>query len=300
MVRPSGATRPVILCADDYGLSPGVNAAIRDLIAAGRLTATSVMTVCPHWAAEAGALKALAGRAEVGLHLTLTDQPPLGALPRLAPEGRLPPLGRLMRLAYAGRLDAGEIRAELARQIDAFTTAWGGPPAYIDGHQHVHQLPTVREAVADALAGLPGAWVRLCREPAGAILRRGVAVPKALLISGLGGGLARLARRRGIPANDRFAGVYGFTGRRPFGALMARFLDAPAGRTLVMVHPGLPDEALRRADPLVDQRRVEYEYLKGPDFAALLAERGIRLVRFTGAPTPGTEDRPDVRSDERS
>ncbi|MCW2243500.1 ChbG/HpnK family deacetylase [Azospirillum canadense] len=278
------APHPVLLCADDYGLSPGVNEAIRDLIAAGRLTATSVMTLCPYWAEGAAPLKALSDRADmgadVGLHFTLTDQPPLGPMPKLAPEGTLPPLGRLMRLAYTGGLDAAEIRDELARQITAFTAAWGGPPAYIDGHQHIHQLPTVRNAVADALATLPGTYVRLCGEPPADILRRGVAVPKTLLIGGLGGGLARIARARGIPANDSFRGVYDFSGRIPFGALMERFLDRPGRRTLVMVHPGIPDAALRRADPLVDQRKVEYDYLKGPEFAALLNDHRIRLARF--------------------
>ena len=106
-------------------------------------------------------------------------------------------------------------------------------------------------------------------------------MPKTLLIGGLGGGLARLARRRGIPANDSFRGVYDFSGREPFGGLMARFLDRPRGCTLVMVHPGIPDEALRRADPLVDQRRVEYDYLRSPEFAALLQSRNIRLARFS-------------------
>lgn len=285
-MTPDQAPRPVLLCADDYGLSPGVNEAIRDLIAAGRLTATSVMSLCPHWAEGAAPLKALSKKADVGLHFTLTDQPPLGSMPKLAPQDRLPPLGRLMRLAYTGGLDAAEIRAELARQIAAFTNAWGGPPAYIDGHQHIHQLPTVRDAVADALAALPGAYVRLCGEPPADVLRRGVAVPKTLLIGGLGGGLARIARARGIPANDSFRGVYDFSGRVPFGTLMERFLDRPRRRTLVMVHPGIPDEALRRADPLVDQRKVEFDYLKGPKFNALLHSRNIRPARFAETATP--------------
>lgn len=281
-------TTPILLCADDYGLAPGVNAAIRDLIAQGRLTATSVMSLCPFWAEGAAPLRELSGKADVGLHLTLTDQPPLGPMPTLARDGRLPSLGRLMALAYAGRLDKGEIRDELARQLDAFAAAWGGPPAYIDGHQHVHQLPTVRDAVVDALAALPGAYVRLCAEPVSAVVRRGVAVPKTLLIGGLGGGLARLARARGVPSNDRFAGVYDFATATPFADLMPRFLDdagpdaKPGGRRLIMVHPGIPDEALRRVDSLVEPRRAEYDYLKGPAFAELLERRGVRLARFAG------------------
>ncbi|MBP2298874.1 ChbG/HpnK family deacetylase [Azospirillum picis] len=278
----------LLLCADDYGLAPGVNAAIRELIAAGRLTATSVMSLCPHWRPGAAALRDLKEKADVGLHFTLTDQPPLGAMPLLAPKGTLPALGRLMGWAYAGRLSGpaarAEIRDELSRQIAAFADAWGAPPDYIDGHQHIHQLPGIRDAVVEALAALPGAYVRLCAEPATAILRRGVAVPKALLIGGLGRGLARMVRDRGIPANNRFGGIYDFANARPFAELMPRFTEGLSGRPLVMVHPGLPDEELRRVDSLVEPRRAEYDYLRSPGFAALLDHRNIRLSRFGGLP----------------
>ncbi|WP_395455830.1 hypothetical protein ACHMW5_12825 [Azospirillum melinis] len=85
-----------------------------------------------------------------------------------------------------------------------------------------------------------------------------------------------------MPANDRFAGVYDFAGSRPFADLMSRFLDGIGGRTLVMVHPGLPDEELRRVDTLVEPRRAEYDYLRGTEFVALLEARNIRLTRFAG------------------
>lgn len=274
----------VILCADDYGLAPGVGESIRELIGMGRLSATSCMTVCPFWPEEAERLKPLGDRADIGLHLTLTDHAPLGAMPRLAPEGRLPPLKTLMGRAFSGGLDAREVAGEVARQIAAFTTAFGRPPDYIDGHQHVHQLPTVREAVIAALVRLPGTYVRLCGEPRRSILRRGVAVAKALLISELGTGLATLARAAAIPANAGFRGVYDFSGTVPFGTLMDRFLDPPGTRPLVMVHPGIPDDALRRADPVVDQRLVEHEYLRGAAFGDLLSARGLRLSRLREFP----------------
>lgn len=274
----------VILCADDYGLAPGVGASIRELIVMGRLSATSCMTVCPFWPDEAERLKPLADRADIGLHLTLTDHTPLGAMPSLAPRGRLPPLKALMGRAFAGQLDGREIAGEVARQVAAFTTAFGRPPDYIDGHQHVHQLPTVREAVATALVGLPGTYVRLCVEPRRAILRRGVSVAKALLISELGTGLAALAKAAGIPANAGFRGVYDFSGAVPFGTLMERFLEPPGTRPIVMVHPGIPDDALRRADPVVDQRLVEHEYLRGEAFGDLLVERALRPSRLRDFP----------------
>ena len=73
---PSSVVRHIWLCADDYGIAPGVNAAIRDLIMRGRLNATSVMVVAPRCTrAEVRSLAILnsgAPRAAIGLHLTFT------------------------------------------------------------------------------------------------------------------------------------------------------------------------------------------------------------------------------------
>ena len=56
-------SRPVILCADDFGLAPGVSDAICGLIAAGRLSATSCMTTLPGWRAHASDLQSVVARA---------------------------------------------------------------------------------------------------------------------------------------------------------------------------------------------------------------------------------------------
>ena len=70
------APRRIWLCADDYGISPGVNRGIRDLIERGRLNATSAMVVgAAIGRDEAGALRTAAAnspRCAIGLHLTLT------------------------------------------------------------------------------------------------------------------------------------------------------------------------------------------------------------------------------------
>jgi predicted glycoside hydrolase/deacetylase ChbG (UPF0249 family) len=65
-------TRRIWLCADDYGIAPGVDRGIRELIARGRLNATSAMVVAPSFnKEEVDALRG-AGRAAIGLHVTLT------------------------------------------------------------------------------------------------------------------------------------------------------------------------------------------------------------------------------------
>ena len=143
------ATTAIVLCADDYGIAPGVGRAIRDLLDRHHLSATSCMVVSPDFGAEGPLLAPYAERADVGLHLTLTQDQPLG---------------RLMLAAYSRKLDSRAIAAEVERQIARFTQVVGRAPDFIDGHQHVHLLPGVREAVA-ASAKRIGAYLRLTDEP---------------------------------------------------------------------------------------------------------------------------------------
>jgi predicted glycoside hydrolase/deacetylase ChbG (UPF0249 family) len=279
----TGVRQRLVLCADDYALTPGVSEGILVLAQAGRLSAVSCMTASPFWPEHAAALQALEGRIDIGLHLTLTDQRPLGPMPRTAPSGRLPGLARLFRLGVAGRLARDEIAAEIERQVAAFEAGLGRPPDFIDGHQHAHVLPGVRGpavAAAASIAGRRPVWLRSCVEPTATILRRGVAVRKALLISGLSAGLAKAALRLGVPTNRGFGGVLDYRRGPPLAACMPRLLCGLGPRPLVMCHPGRPDAILAAADPLVEPRSGELDYLLGPDFAADLAQAGVHLARW--------------------
>ncbi|HIJ63596.1 MAG TPA: ChbG/HpnK family deacetylase, partial [Rhodospirillaceae bacterium] len=137
------SSRRLLICADDYAISPAVSAGIRELAQAGRLSATGVMSCMRHWPEEASSLRPLAERIAVGLHFTLTDQLPLGPMPVLAPAGRLPAIASVVTRGLFGALPAAEIAGELERQLDAFERHFGGPPDFIDGHQHVHLFPGV-------------------------------------------------------------------------------------------------------------------------------------------------------------
>ena len=125
--------RKIVLCADDYGLSPGVSRGIRELLAQGRLSATSCMVVYPDFTEEGPRLQPFFETADIGLHFTLTAERPLS---------------KVLTVGWLRRLDRRAIRRELDRQLDKFISATGRPPAHIDGHQHVHLLPGIREAVA--------------------------------------------------------------------------------------------------------------------------------------------------------
>lgn len=272
-----------MLCADDFAISPGVSAAIIDLLTRRRLSATSCMTASSHWPQLAKGLSPLIASADIGLHLTLTDHPPLGEMPRLAPRGRLPRLGHLMRVAFTGGLDRGEVRAEIHRQLHAFVAATGCMPDFIDGHQHVHLLPKIREEVlalfAGALAGHP-CYLRSCWEPPRQILARGVAVGRAGTIALLSLPLRREARRRAIPVNDSFRGVADFARSEDYPRHFPRFLGGPGARPIIMCHPGFADAELAAADPVTAEREREYAYFAGDRFLDDLAAAGCRLVRF--------------------
>ncbi len=197
------------LCADDYGIAPGVNAAIRDLVGRGRLNATSVMVVAPSCTqAEIDALKN-AGKAAIGLHLTLTApfKPLTAGFTPLA-QGAFHPLPAMLRLALFRRLNRMALAREVDAQIMAFKQAFGCPPDFIDGHQHVHLFPQVRDAVLDGARRLArrrvGAPVRERHSFADADLND----PKGLLVDALSRAVRRRANKLGIKTNPAFAGTY--------------------------------------------------------------------------------------------
>lgn len=274
------ATRRITLCADDYGISPGVNRAIVDLIARGRLNATSVMTVgAALERSDVAALNEAAAtnaNCAIGLHLTLTAPfRPLTMYFRPLDGGTFLPLGTMLRLATLRRLDTEIMRAEIAAQLAAFTELFGRAPDYVDGHQHVHLFPQVRDAFLGAVKdAAPDAWVRQCGRPPRKPRRGGA---KALLLDILSVEFRRRAARTALATNTGFAGAYDFTKAGDFAALMAGFLAGIPDGGLVMCHPGFVDDMLIALDPLTHQREREYQFLASDDFARLLDAQGVRL-----------------------
>jgi predicted glycoside hydrolase/deacetylase ChbG (UPF0249 family) len=271
--------RQIWLCADDYGISPAVSAAIRDLIARRRINATSVMVVTPSFAAsEAASLRdAASGHAAIGLHLTLTA--PYRPLTDFAPlhQGAFLPLAGMACRALLRRLNAARLEAEIASQLAAFRTAFGRAPDYVDGHQHIHVFPQIREAVVRVIKqSAPQAWLRQCGRPATA--PKSLADPKGYILDALSARLRALAAKSGVRTNPAFAGTYAFRPQAEFAKLFAGFLDGLPDGGLVMCHPGKVDGELRQLDPLTDLREREYAFLLDERFPRLLAERGYALA----------------------
>ncbi|WP_188610490.1 ChbG/HpnK family deacetylase [Chelatococcus reniformis] len=276
------ALKPFILCADDYALTDGVSRGILELAAAGRLGATSAMTNRPQWRRLAPALGALGRPLSVGLHLNLTLGEPLTRAPSLAAAGRFRPLGEIVRRAFAGRLVAAELRAEIAAQLDAFGEGLGRMPDYVDGHQHVHVLPGVREQLLAVLGGegLAGRlWIRDPGDMPAAILARRHCTRKALLLRLFAHGFAAAARRSGFATNAGFAGFSRFAAAGDYAGEFATYLIAPGQRHLVMCHPGYVDDELRGLDPAVESRPRELMFLVSRDLEEVCEAARMRLAR---------------------
>ena len=281
------AARRIWLCADDYGMAPGVSQGIRTLIAQGRLNATSVMVASPHFnAEEAAALEALNAetrRAAVGLHVTLTG-PFAPMSDSFAPrrKGRFPMLADMLKLSFTSRLNHKWLATEIATQLRAFREVFGRPPDFVDGHQHVHLFPQVRDAFLSAVAeAVPQAWVRQCQR---AHPLRQLGDRKGLGLDLLNLGFRRKAQRLGLATNPAFAGAYDFAATADFSALFPRFLDGLPDGGLIMCHPGFVDAELQRLDPLTTLRESEFSYLDSDAFSAVLARHNVALARLGEIP----------------
>lgn len=288
--------RLLAVCVDDFGLHDGVNQAVFDLLALRRISAVSCLVDGPGWASGATRLREAVGApdqavADVGLHLNFTetlDVQAQSACPSL-------PLGALIKSCYLRRLDVSRLVTEIERQWDRFEAVWGRAPDFIDGHQHAHQLPQIRDALLQVLrrrfpSTRPGhrPWVRQCRAPGWQAVLAGISVSdtvKALVIATLGASvIGRGAAAMGLRRSERLLGVYPFDADAP--AYLQRWqawlkLVRPRG-DLLMCHPSVVmSVAPPWPDVIAESRRMEHAVLTGDAFARLLAEAHVRIVRLS-------------------
>ncbi|MBC8058503.1 MAG: ChbG/HpnK family deacetylase [Rhizobiales bacterium] len=275
MTTPAPAAgRVLALCADDFGQARGISAGIARLAHAQRLSAVACITNGPHWEDSVALLEGLPDTVDVGLHLNFTEGRPLSA--RLGRRWRrLPSLSRLIVQAHLRLLPLSQVRNEVHAQLAAFNQALGRPPAFIDGHQHVHHLPGLRQIILDMVEHVqPIPAVR----NTGRVLGPGAGFERWMIEATGGRALAAELGERVIPHNPAVLGVCDFM-EPNYQSLMRGWLaELPAEGGLLFCHPGThldgdPPDAIAAA------RERELAYLGSVAFDADLAAANVRLGR---------------------
>jgi hopanoid biosynthesis associated protein HpnK len=281
--------RSVIVTADDFGLSPGVNAAVEKAWQIGILTGASLM---PGGAAFTEAVK-IAKRnpgLQVGLHLTLVQGravlPPakIPGLVNHSGEFGDNPVSAGMRYFF----DKGiykqlkhEIEAQIQRVADS-----GIPLTHLDGHLNIHLHPTVFAFLAELMPRYGITSFRLSRERLAHNLRFdrerrfGKTVERVIF-----GALAKHARPTLQQLGIRYAGeVKGvLNSGRMTGEYILKILDGlNDGLTELYFHPGiLPDGEITRRMPDYCHE-AELAAITSPVIRDRLKELGISVQNYRG------------------
>ncbi len=285
----------LIVNADDFGLTAGVNRAIRELHAAGVLTSTTLMARAAA-TREAIELARAAPSLGVGCHVVLADgEPALPAaqIPSLIDRRTgqfLPTLGAFLLRLFSGGIRSSHIEAEAAAQM-VFLQSMGLELDHFDTHKHLHMFPAVLGPVLRAARAVGIHAVRNPFEPEWAVRATGGASwPRRAQVRMLRG-LAPLFRRsiaqQGFSTTDGTIAVVG-TGALNASTVRSLLAHVPAGTWELVTHPGYNDADLARVRTrLRAAREVEREAL-----GAICEFPAIELVSFADLPRPETITQP--------
>ena len=243
----------LIVNADDFGLTAGVNRAIIELHRAGVVTSATLMVRAP--ATDDAIQIALATPTlGVGCHIVL-----VGGTPVLPPQ-QVPSLVEsstghfavemtsFIRRLFTGRLKSAEIEAEVAAQI-RFLQSHGLSLTHVDAHKHVHAFPQVLRPILRAARACGISKIRNPFEPLWAIRATTSAgllrIAQVCGIRTLQSTWRRILNEEGFTTPDGTLAVAG-TGVLD-AAMLRRLLDpVPEGTWELVTHPGYNDDDLER------------------------------------------------------
>lgn len=241
----------ITLCADDFSFSPGISEGIIHLIHRDRINATSCMVNTAYWNQHANALKPLVHKTQVGLHFTLTDIAP-AAMPCY-------PLIDLIKKAYLRKLNQNTLEKEWHLQIEKFEKAMGKLPDFIDGHQHIHQLPMIRKALISVYKNIFPEKDCLIRIP----IMKPITIKSSIIAATGSIALRKELIKEAIPFNTSFSGIYSFSKVKYYPRYCRKFLNDIEDEGLIMCHPGITKN---KEDTIAFARQKEFDYFNSETF----------------------------------
>jgi predicted glycoside hydrolase/deacetylase ChbG (UPF0249 family) len=282
------AVRRLIINADDFGLTHGVNRAVMELHSQGALSSATIMArAAATGEAIEEALKTPSLR--VGCHVVLVDGEPLSSLrdiPSLADPktGRFhPTLAAFLRLALTGSIPSAQIQAEAAAQI-ALLQGRGLRLTHVDTHKHAHMFPAVLRPLLRAAraAGITTvrnpfepAWSRRATSAAPLLRRVEVAVLRQLEPA-----FRRIVGVEGFTTTDGALGVLA-TGNLDTATIRSLLANLPPGTWELVTHPGYNDKELEQVRTrLRESREAERQALMGLGKVDGPELGGLELISF--------------------
>jgi chitin disaccharide deacetylase len=283
--------KELILNADDFGYTTGVNEGIVRAHRDGILTSATLMANGPAFddAVERANANPKLG---VGCHLVLTggfSVAPKEEIPSLADaEGRLPlSLAGLVARVSVGSVRTKDIERELRAQLEKIRRA-GIELTHVDTHKHTHVHPRVMGAVGrvarefgirrvrNPIENLGDSWRAARIENAGLVGN----MAASLAVRAVGSWFNSIARNYGLRSPDHFLGL-AVTGRLSAGALCRLIDTVPEGRTEIMLHPGIYDaELVKSGSRLQQQRQIELDGLLAAEARRAVDANDIRLISY--------------------
>jgi predicted glycoside hydrolase/deacetylase ChbG (UPF0249 family) len=292
------ATRELIVNADEFGLTEGVNHGIVNVHRHGIVTSTT-MVPNEHAFEHAVDLAQRERSLAIGVHLNITHGSPV--LPEVRvfsvvdEDGLFYRRGRFIQRMVAGHIDLIHVEDEFRTQIEKVMQA-GISPSHLDSHESVHMYPAVFRVVA-GLAREFRLPVRLQDEPmaresfatSAAYLRylTSDAFAKNQVMKALSHRYRVLLRDWGIPTSDSFLSTFNCLRKDPTNlerALARELENLRPGVTELMVHPGFSDSLLESSldggHEAALLREEEMRILTDPNIRDLLEQRDVRLVNY--------------------
>ena len=270
--------KKIILCADDYAQNEAISEGIITLAEKQRISAISCMVNSSIWPVAHRALHvitdSLESRPFIGLHLNLTFGKAVSPTWQRYYGHYFLSLPKLLKQAYFRQLNRAVLATEIQAQVDLFCDAMNAYPDFIDGHEHCHQLPMIRDALLSIQ--LPGAFFIRNTSNGYHDLLPGYHFPKRQLITLLGGMTCKrqLSAHR-IATNTSFSGIYNFKQSFHYRDYFKQFLSDSLDGGLIMCHPGKASNDTK--DPLAGYRYNEYRYFLSDEFVSDLAQHSIAL-----------------------
>lgn len=280
----------LIVNADDFGFTRGVNAGIVRAFKTGIVTSATIMANGEAFEDAIELARANPGLG-VGCHLAIVGEravAPASDVRSLAPDGALPAtLTQLVIKLARGLVSTEEIVREFRAQIERAMNA-GIKLTHLDTHKHSHTYPQVMEA----LAGIAVEFnIKRIRNPFEKVFSSAWSNPQVkwayLKQSALSAAIApaairfkMLAREHGIKTPQRFFGVRR-TGMLDSSAIQSMMKSLREGTAELMCHPGIYDDDLARAHTrLKRERERELEAVSDPKLRQFAEERGIELITY--------------------